>query len=337
MTQNEFFNILMDGLKEIPETKLQEIISYYDHNFTIGLAAGKTEEEIAHELGNPNSIVNKYRNDNLNIYSNLECSINDAANQASTETSYNPITVNNNIASDICGDFKTSDNFNNNSINNENDLKNNVELKDLNINNSNENTNLDDDFYGFHSSTISSDNKEFNSQSIASCKPNKNFIINSDSSYNDHNKNNNSNYDYNSKNNSNSFSNNSTNKASNNKQPQSNVNAVLKFCIAILTLIIFFPVITGVIGFVIGIFGVAISIFIASIGVLVGGTFTSFMGLPNIPAFVANFPYPVIVLFSLGSICLSMLLTLLFYYLCKFFIRAFIKIYNLIKGKGGAF
>lgn len=337
MTQNEFFNILMDGLKEIPETKLQEIISYYDHNFILGLAAGKTEEEIVHELGDPNSIVNKYRNDNLNIHSNLECSINDDANQASTKVSYNPITVNNNTSSDIRGNFKTNDNFNNNSANNENDLKNNVELKDLNINDSHENANLDDDFYGLHSSTISSDNKEFNSQSVASYKPDKNFSVDSDFSYNIHNKNSNSNHNYSTKNNSNSFSNNFTSKASNNKPQQSIVNAVLKFCIAILTLIIFFPVITGVIGFVIGIFGVAISIFIASIGVLVGGTFTSFMGLPNVPAFVANFPYPVIVLFSLGSICLSMLLTLLFYYLCKFFIRIFTKLYNLIKGKGGAF
>lgn len=324
MTQNEFFNILMDGLKEIPEIKLQEIISYYDHNFTLGLAARKTEEEIVHELGDPNSIVNKYRNDNLNIYSNLECSINDYTNQATTETSYNSITVNNNI---------TSDNFNNSANNNENDLKNNVELKDLNINDSHENANLDDDFYRLHSSTISSDNKEFNSQSAASYKADKNFSVDNDLSYNNCN---NSNYDYNSKNNSNSSSNNFTNNVFNNRSPQSNVNALLKFCIAFLTLIIFFPVITGAIGFVIGILGAAISIFIASIGVLVGGTFTSFIGLPNVPAFVANFPYPVIVLFSLGSICLSMLLALLFYYLGKFFIQIFIKIYNVIKGKGGA-
>ena len=58
MNQNEFFNILMDGLKDFPEIKLQDIISYYENSFTLGLAAGKTEEEIINELGNP--IFNSY-------------------------------------------------------------------------------------------------------------------------------------------------------------------------------------------------------------------------------------------------------------------------------------
>ena len=65
MNQNEFFNILMDGLKDFPEIKLQDIISYYENNFRLGLASGKTEQEILSELGDPNLIVNKYRNEDL--------------------------------------------------------------------------------------------------------------------------------------------------------------------------------------------------------------------------------------------------------------------------------
>ena len=61
MNQNEFFNLLMDGLKDFPEIRLQDIISYYENNFALGLASGKTEQEIINELGNPNLIVDKYR------------------------------------------------------------------------------------------------------------------------------------------------------------------------------------------------------------------------------------------------------------------------------------
>ena len=137
-----------------------------------------------------------------------------------------------------------------------------------------------------------------------------------------------SNYNSNFNNNqsSDSNSNNFNNQNSKNKISQFNVNTFLKICIVILALIIFFPVITGIIGFIFGLLGVAIGILVGSIGLLIGGTFTSFVGLPNVPMFVANFPYPVIVLFSLGSISLSIFLTLLFYYLCKFFIRISIKV-----------
>ena len=77
MDQNEFFNILMDGLKDFPEIKLQDVISYYENRFILGLAAGKTEEEILNELGDPNLIVNNYRNENLKASINSEYIIND--------------------------------------------------------------------------------------------------------------------------------------------------------------------------------------------------------------------------------------------------------------------
>jgi uncharacterized membrane protein len=83
MTQNEFFDILMDGLKDFPEIKLQDIISYYEHYFTIDLTAGKTEEDIVNELGDPNLIVNKLRNENLDITINSQNVINHIDSEAS--------------------------------------------------------------------------------------------------------------------------------------------------------------------------------------------------------------------------------------------------------------
>ena len=235
MNQNEFFNILMDGLKDFPEIKLQDIISYYENNFRLGLASGKTEQEILSELGDPNLIVNKYRNEDL------ETPTRDA--------------------------YITPDNNNNNNNNN-----------------------------------YSNYNSKFNN--------NRSSDSNS-SNFND--------------------------QIPKNKTSQFNVNTLLKISIVILSLIIFFPVITGIIGCIFGLLGVAIGILFGSIGLLIGGTFTSFVGGPNVPMFVANFPYPVIVLFSLGSISLSIILSLIFYYLCKFFIRISVKSFKSLKSKGGAF
>ncbi|WP_297417527.1 DUF1700 domain-containing protein [Clostridium sp.] len=322
MTQNDFFNILMDGLKDFPEIKLQDIISYYEHNFTLGLAAGKTEDEIINELGEPNSIVAKCRNEYFNIFSDSKLSTGNAYAPSSSHTNFNE-SPNTNVHEDLSNTNNTiNDTFNINS--NGNDLKNANELNE-------ENAKLNDSSYELHNSNIASDDKESNSQN------NTRKISNENLSTNNLNRNN---LNYNSDNsgqNSSTFSNNFTRKNSNNSSSQISVNTILRICIVVLTLIIFFPVITGIIGFFIGLFGVALSIFVASIGVLIGGTFTSIIGLPNVPAFVANFPYPVIVLFSLGSISLSILLILLFYYFCKFFIRVFIKFYNSLKNKGGAF
>jgi len=301
MTQNEFFNILMDGLKDFPETKLQNIISYYQNNFSLGSSVGKTEEEVINELGDPNLIVNKYRNEYLDAPINSEFLFDDSGinpnmnkNYASNNIIYTKEEdmVTNNKSNDLYGDFKTNDSFNAISSN---DSKNGFKsssskLNDFKANDSYEEINSNSSNYSFN-------NSNFNNQQ-----------------------------------NSNTNSNNTSNRMS-----TFTVNTILKICIVILSLIIFFPVITGIIGCIIGLLGVAISILVASIGVLVGGTFTSFMGLPNVPAFVANFPYPVIVLFSLGSISLSILLILLFYYLCKFFVRILIKIYHSLKPEGGAF
>lgn len=320
MTQNEFFNILMDGLKDFPEAKLQDIISYYQNIFSLELSAGKTEEEIISELGNPNLIVNKYRNEYLDVPVNSESFSDNSSIDSNVDKNFSTNNiiytkdknmVTSNKSNDLYGDFKSNNSFNEVSSNrSKNFFKNdNKKLNDFKVSDSYEGINSNDNFYNLETLDSLPDNPENNYNSIDQNKSNYNSNFN--------NKQNSNNTD--------------------NRLSRFNVNTILKICIVILSLIIFFPVITGIIGCVIGLFGVAISILVASIGVLVGGTFTSFIGLPNVPAFVANFPYPVIVLFSLGSISLSILLILLFYYLCKFFVRISIKIYHSLKSEGGAF
>ncbi|WP_455821789.1 hypothetical protein [Clostridium butyricum] len=45
MTRNEFFNILMDDLKELPELDLQKIVSFYKNKISIEVSKGKNEKE----------------------------------------------------------------------------------------------------------------------------------------------------------------------------------------------------------------------------------------------------------------------------------------------------
>ena len=299
MSQNEFFNILMDGLKDFPEMKLQDIISYYENSFTLGLASGKTEEEIASELGDPALIITKYRNEDLTTPINSE--------YITIDTDITPINDKDSINNSYSDNNK---NFSNNDT---------IFIEDQNIVTQNGDNDIFCDFktndnFNNHTSSDNEKDSEINNAVNTSKASSSHEDINLDS-------------------NSNSFK----NQSSKNTIPQFNINTILKICIVILATIIFFPVITGIIGFVIGLFGVAFSILVASIGVLIGGTFTNVIGFPNLPMFVANFPYPVLVLFSLASILLSIFLIILFYYLCKFFIKLSIKIYTSLKSKGGEF
>lgn len=375
MNQNEFFNILMDGLKDFPESKLRDIISYYDNKFTHGISLGKTEEEIITELGNPNLIVNQYKSEFLDAE--------DSSTPFNTEGSSSSETKNSTIeklnyefSSDTILTNNTSDSFttieNNSTGFNDYDeisLKDNYFNSTSPINNSKIAT--DDEILSTANITSSNYNTDQssnsftindtldNSEGILTAQNNLNSNL--DSSLNDSNlddakyspphENINSNTDFYNlytnnqpvESNEGNYTNNTSDRQnynynssnSNSKNSQSTVNLILKICIIVVTLLIFSPVITGIIGCIIGLFGVAISILVGSIGLLVGGTFTSLVGVPNVPLFVANFPYPVIVLFSLGSISLSLFLTLVFYYLCKFFVRLLIKAYRALKLKGG--
>lgn len=61
MTKTEFLNIISNGLYDFPEKVRKDILSDYEEHFSLGIASGKTEEEIINELGNPNMIVNDFR------------------------------------------------------------------------------------------------------------------------------------------------------------------------------------------------------------------------------------------------------------------------------------
>lgn len=281
MTKIEFFNILMDGLKDFPESKLNDIIYFYENKFSLGLSNGKSEFEIINELGDPNLIVSQYRNEYL-------------------ENNIPSYSDNNNIIYDA--------NFT------EEIVPSNPTLSA--IENKDEDLKLEDNFYTFdkyESSSNYENNENTNSQY------NSGSFNNTDASQKD----NYSNDNY------------SKDKNSSAKKIRLDSNSILRICIIVLSIIIFSPILTSILGFIIGIFGMAIGLLFGSIGILIGGTFTSFLGVPDVPQFIANFPFPVIVLFTLASIVLSIFFIILFYYITKAVFRGLRHLFRKLKSEGG--
>ncbi|MBS5984255.1 DUF1700 domain-containing protein [Clostridium butyricum] len=259
MTRNEFFNILMDELKELPELDLQKIVSFYKNKISIEVSKGKNESEIIKDFGDPYLICKKYIN----------------------SSSYSEI---------IEEDHKT--------------------LSSTNINkNLSNNDHIDELSQIKRTDYINPVNVESNDES------------------NRKNKDQNRNYNFNNDQNANRYHTKSSPK----------VDKFLKLCIIILGIIVFCPILTSIAGIIIGILGVALSLLAGSIGILIGGTFTNLIGFPHIPQFITDFPYPAIVLFTIGSVCLSVFLICTFYYSCKFFFRLCKKLLDFLKSKGGIF
>lgn len=61
MNRDEFISILRQELRVLPDEELQDIIYDYEEHFNIGIHKGKSEREIAKELGNPKNIAKSYR------------------------------------------------------------------------------------------------------------------------------------------------------------------------------------------------------------------------------------------------------------------------------------
>lgn len=106
MTKSEFLSILADGLKELPDRKLAEIIFDYQENFISGFSEGKNEEEIINELGNPYDLIVHYKNLYLkNDYNEYTKDYHDASDETAstnigdTEQFSNDLTSNSNIDS----------------------------------------------------------------------------------------------------------------------------------------------------------------------------------------------------------------------------------------------
>ena len=63
MTREQFLSQLRLSLGNMPDADKQDIVYDYEEHFRIGLADGKSEEQIAESLGNPRVIGNSYRID----------------------------------------------------------------------------------------------------------------------------------------------------------------------------------------------------------------------------------------------------------------------------------
>lgn len=57
MNRDQFLTRLNDAIKKLPHDERQDILNDFEEHFDIGTAKGKTEEEIAAALGNPNQIA----------------------------------------------------------------------------------------------------------------------------------------------------------------------------------------------------------------------------------------------------------------------------------------
>jgi uncharacterized membrane protein len=57
MNKNEFFSQLKIHLQKLPKDEQEAAIADYEEHFEHGLFKGRTEEEIAHSLGNPKKIA----------------------------------------------------------------------------------------------------------------------------------------------------------------------------------------------------------------------------------------------------------------------------------------
>lgn len=82
MNRVEFINTLKIELGNLPPSEVEDILYDYEEHFEVGLSKGKTEEEIARELGNPRSIAKSYK---------VNYKINNAENNPSTKNLFSAI------------------------------------------------------------------------------------------------------------------------------------------------------------------------------------------------------------------------------------------------------
>lgn len=61
MNKQEYLKELRKNLRGFSQEEIDDILYDYEEHFSIGLSTGKTEEEIAEELGNPRDIAEQYK------------------------------------------------------------------------------------------------------------------------------------------------------------------------------------------------------------------------------------------------------------------------------------
>ena len=63
MKKDEFLSELKKNLRNMPDADKQDVLNDYEEHFRVGMADGRSEEEIAQSLGNPRVIGNTFRID----------------------------------------------------------------------------------------------------------------------------------------------------------------------------------------------------------------------------------------------------------------------------------
>ncbi|MHB1456190.1 MAG: DUF1700 domain-containing protein [Armatimonadota bacterium] len=61
MKKDEFLSELRNSLGNMPDADKQDVLNDYEEHFRVGMADGRSEEEIAQSLGNPRAIVATFR------------------------------------------------------------------------------------------------------------------------------------------------------------------------------------------------------------------------------------------------------------------------------------
>ncbi len=61
MTRQAFMTRLREGLQGLPPSLINDIVGDYENHFAEGLAAGRTEEEVAAALGDPGRLARELR------------------------------------------------------------------------------------------------------------------------------------------------------------------------------------------------------------------------------------------------------------------------------------
>jgi len=83
MNKKQFLFILQNHLTSISEVERNELLTDYESHFTYGIQNGKTEEQIAHELGDPFELVREILGDRFTIqypYVNTKKTVSDPRN-----------------------------------------------------------------------------------------------------------------------------------------------------------------------------------------------------------------------------------------------------------------
>ena len=136
------------------------------------------------------------------------------------------------------------------------------------------------------------------------------------------------------------YSDDSNEKYSNNTNNSSNslINTILKICMVIGLLILFFPIgvagLATVFGLGIGLLAIPFAFSISGILMLLGKFGFTILGF-GVPAFFADFPTSVTLLITIGSVSATLICFILLIYLIKFIILIIKKLINKLSNKEG--